>query len=69
MPSVTIDPAEEVFTPAQKREIIKLVTEAIVTVEGEAMSPISWLHIMEAITNAGGRRAPGPVEASKLQKQ
>lgn len=66
MLSVTIDPAEALFTPAQSREIIKLITEAMIA-EGEAMNPIAWLHIMEAITNAGGR--PQPVEPCKIQKQ
>lgn len=66
MLSVTINPAEEVFTPAQKREIIKLVTEAMIAAEGEAMNPLTWLHIMEAITNDGD--CPRPAEA-KLHKQ
>lgn len=67
MLSVMTDPAEELFTPAQKREIIKLVTETMIAFEGEAMNPITWLHIMEAITNAGKR--PKPVEPCKIQKQ
>lgn len=47
MPLVTIDLIKDVFTPAQKREIIELITEAMVTVEGEAMRPFTWVRIME----------------------
>jgi len=47
MPLVTIDVINEVFTPAQKRQIIAKVTEAMVEVEGEAMRPVTWVRINE----------------------
>lgn len=47
MPLVTIDLIKDVFTPAQKRELIERVTEAMVTVAGEAMRPFTWLRILE----------------------
>ena len=35
MPLVTIDVIKDVFTPAQKKELINKVTVAMVAVEGE----------------------------------
>jgi 4-oxalocrotonate tautomerase len=47
MPLVTIDVINEVFTPAQKRQLIAKVTEAMIEVEGEAMRPVTWVRINE----------------------
>jgi 4-oxalocrotonate tautomerase len=47
MPLVTIDVIKDVFTPAQKQEIISKVTEAMVAIEGEALRGVTWVRIME----------------------
>lgn len=47
MPLVTIDIIKDVFTPAQKEELITKVTDAMVDVEGEAMRPVTWVRIKE----------------------
>ena len=47
MPLVTIDVIKDVFTPAQKQEIIEKVTSSMVEVEGEAMRGVTWVRIME----------------------
>jgi 4-oxalocrotonate tautomerase len=47
MPLVTIDVIEDVFTPAQKKEIIARVTDAMVAVEGEQMRAVTWVRINE----------------------
>ena len=47
MPLVTIDVIKDVFTPAQKRELIAKVTEAMIAVEGENMRPVTWVRINE----------------------
>jgi 4-oxalocrotonate tautomerase len=47
MPLVTIDVIKDVFTPAQKRDLIARVTEAMIEVEGEAMRPVTWVRISE----------------------
>ncbi|MBL4619770.1 MAG: tautomerase family protein [Marinicaulis sp.] len=39
MPLVTIDVIKDVFTPAQKRNLIEKVTDAVVTVEGRKSAP------------------------------
>jgi 4-oxalocrotonate tautomerase len=47
MPLVTIDVIKDAFTPAQKKELLSKVTEAMVAVEGENMRPITWVRINE----------------------
>lgn len=47
MPLVTIDVLEDVFTAEQKRALIQRVTEAVVSVGGEALRSITWVRIQE----------------------
>jgi 4-oxalocrotonate tautomerase len=47
MPLVNIDLIKDVFTPAQKRQLIERVTDAVVSVEGEALRPVTWVLIQE----------------------
>jgi 4-oxalocrotonate tautomerase len=47
MPLVRISMIEEVFTPAQKRQIIENVTNAMVAVEGERMRGVTWVVLDE----------------------
>jgi 4-oxalocrotonate tautomerase len=46
MPLVTIDVIKDVFTPAQKKELIAKVTQAMI-VEGENMRPVTWVRVNE----------------------
>ena len=47
MPLVTINVIENVFNEEQKREMINKVTDAMVSIEGEAMRGITWVLIEE----------------------
>jgi 4-oxalocrotonate tautomerase len=47
MPLVTIDVIKDVFTPAQKQDLITKVTQAMIEVEGERMRPVTWVRIKE----------------------
>ena len=47
MPLVTIDLIKEVFTPAQKQQMIAKVTEALVAVEGESLRSVTWVRVNE----------------------
>ena len=47
MPLVTIDLIKDVFTPAQKHQLIDKVTEAMIAVQGEALRPVTWVRIQE----------------------
>jgi len=66
MPMVTIDLIEDVFSPRQKRELIERVTEAVVSVEGEALRGVTWVRIQEFAQGAwaiGGK----PLQASDVR--
>jgi 4-oxalocrotonate tautomerase len=47
MPLVTIDVIKDVFTPAQKKELISRVTEAMIQVEGENLRSVTWVRLNE----------------------
>jgi 4-oxalocrotonate tautomerase len=45
MPIVNVKVIEDVFTPAQKNEMIQRLTDAMVAVEGENLRQITWVYI------------------------
>ena len=47
MPLVTIDVIKDVFNPAQKKDLIAKVTQAMIEVEGENMRGVTWVRINE----------------------
>jgi 4-oxalocrotonate tautomerase len=47
MPLVNIEVIENVFTPAQKKEMIEKVSEAMISIEGEALRPYTLVKIDE----------------------
>jgi 4-oxalocrotonate tautomerase len=47
MPLVNIEVIENVFSPAQKKEIIEKVTDAMISIEGEALRPYTLVKIDE----------------------
>ena len=55
MPLVTVDVIKDVFTPAQKQDIIERVTDAMVAVEGESMRGVTWVRINEGDWAIGGQ--------------
>jgi 4-oxalocrotonate tautomerase len=51
MPLIDIHVIENVFNPAQKKEIIEKITDTMVQIEGEALRGVTWVRIKE--TNEG----------------
>ena len=47
MPLVNVKLIEGVFTPMQKQEMIRKLTDAMVSIEGENMRPVTWVVIEE----------------------
>jgi len=45
MPLIQVKCIEEVFSPAQKKDIITKLTDAMVAVEGENMRGVTWVTI------------------------
>ncbi len=47
MPLVTVKLIEGVFTPAQKQEMIRKLTDTMVSIEGENLRPVTWVLVDE----------------------
>ena len=47
MPLVNIEVIENVFTPAQKKEMIEKVSETMIAIEGEALRPYTLVTLEE----------------------
>lgn len=54
MPLIQVKVIEDVFTEAQKRQIIHKLTDAMVSIEGEAMRPVTWVVVEEVKSGAWG---------------
>lgn len=47
MPFVNVKLIEGVFSPAQKQDIIRKLTDTMVEIEGEAMRSVTWVTVEE----------------------
>ena len=47
MPLIQVRVIKDVFSKEQKRQIISKLTDAMVTVEGENMRPVTWCVVEE----------------------
>lgn len=47
MPLIQVKVIENVFTDAQKQQIVQGLTDAMVAIEGENMRPVTWCLIEE----------------------
>jgi 4-oxalocrotonate tautomerase len=47
MPLVQVKVIEGVFTEAQKRQMVQKLTDAMVSIEGESMRPVTWVIVEE----------------------
>jgi 4-oxalocrotonate tautomerase len=54
MPLVNVKLIEGVFTPMQKQEMIRKLTDTMVSIEGENMRPVTWVVIEEVTSGDWG---------------
>jgi 4-oxalocrotonate tautomerase len=54
MPFVNVKVIEGVFSAAQKQDIVRKVTDAMVEVEGENMRPVTWVVVEEVASGDWG---------------
>jgi 4-oxalocrotonate tautomerase len=47
MPLVTVKLIEKVFTPEQKQEMIRKITDTMVEIEGENLRQVTWVLVEE----------------------
>ena len=66
MPLVTVKVIEGVFTPAQKKDMVRKLTDTMVSIEGENLRPVTWVVVEEV---KGGDWAVGgnPLTAQDVQ--
>ena len=59
MPLIQVKLIENVFSPEQKQQIVRRLTDAMVEIEGENMRPVTWCVIDEVKSGDwGDRRKP-----------
>ena len=54
MPLIQVKLIEEVFTPAQKKDMITKLTDAMVAIEGEKMRGVTWVIIEDVRSGEWG---------------
>ena len=54
MPLLNVKILEGVFTPKQKQDMISKLTDAMVSIEGEAMRGVTWVKISEVASGDWG---------------
>ena len=54
MPLVQVKVIEGVFTDAQKREMVRKLTDAMVSIEGENMRAVTWVIVEEVKSGSWG---------------
>ena len=47
MPLINVKLIEGVFTPNQKQDMIRKLTDTMVSIEGENMRPVTWVVVEE----------------------
>jgi 4-oxalocrotonate tautomerase len=47
MPFINVKIIEGVFGPEQKQDIVRKLTDAMVSIEGENMRPVTWCVVEE----------------------
>ena len=47
MPFINVKLIEGVFSPAQKKQIAEKLTDTMVSIEGEALRPVTWVVVEE----------------------
>ena len=67
MPLVDIQLIKGVFTPEQKQHMIQKVTDAMVSIEGEAMRPVTWVRVQE-IESGEWAIGGNPLTAADVKK-
>jgi 4-oxalocrotonate tautomerase len=54
MPLINVKLIEGVFTPSQKEQIVRRLTDTMVEIEGENMRPVTWCIVEEVASGDWG---------------
>ena len=59
MPFVTVKVIENVFTPEEKNEMIRRITDTLAEIEGESLRPNTWVVVEEVRSGDWGIAGKG----------
>ena len=59
MPFVTVKVIENVFTPEEKSEMIRRITDTMAEIEGESLRPNTWVVVEEVRSGDWGIAGKG----------
>jgi 4-oxalocrotonate tautomerase len=66
MPLINVKIIEGVFDADQKREIIERLTDAMVSIEGENMRPVTWC-VVEEVKSGDWGIAGNPLSTEQVR--
>ena len=66
MPLINVKLIENVFTPAQKRQIVGCLTDAMVSIEGENMRSVTWV-LLEDVASGDWGNAGKPLTTEDVK--
>jgi 4-oxalocrotonate tautomerase len=66
MPLINVKLIEGVFTQSQKQEMIRKLTDTMVSIEGENLRPVTWV-VVEEIKSGDWGLAGNPLTTSEVK--
>ncbi len=66
MPLIQVKVIENVFTPDQKQQIIRRLTDTMVEIEGENMRPVTWC-VLEEVSSGDWGIAGNPLTTADVR--
>ncbi len=67
MPLVNVKVVEGVFSPEQKQDMIRRLTDAMVEIEGESMRPVTWV-LVEEVRSGDWGIAGNPMSTADVKR-
>ena len=66
MPLISVKLIEGVFTPKQKQDMVRKLTDTMVSIEGENMRPVTWV-VVEEVRSGDWGIAGNPLATSDVK--
>ncbi len=66
MPFVNVKVIEGVFSPDQKQEMVRRLTDTMVEIEGENMRPVTWV-VVEEVKSGDWAIAGNPLQTADVK--
>jgi 4-oxalocrotonate tautomerase len=66
MPFVNVKVIEGVFSPSQKQDMVRRLTDTMVEIEGENMRPVTWV-VVEEVKSGDWGIAGNPLSTADVE--